>query len=490
MPDAPANGRRVRPTEPAEQRALTLARRPAEQEGGQHGDQREREQERPHDGHRDRHRHRPEELALDPLEGEDRHVHGHDDDDGERQRARDLERRVLDLAHDAVARRPPLGQVTEDVLGHDDGPVDDDPEVDGSQRKQVGRDPAEIHEDEREQERQRDREGDDEGRAQVVEEEREQHDDERGAFDEVAQHGGDGGLYQTVTTVIVVELDAGGQHALYLDQLLLHAFDHRVGVLALAHEDDALHEIVLVVTAEDTEADGVTDSHLADVADADRRALLGGHHHVGEVLGRAEQADATHHERVLTVAQVAAAGVGIVGGHRVEDLLEREVVAAQPAGIDGDLVLLDPTAPRHHVGHARDLPELALQHPVLKGLHLDERHRLRFERVAVDLADRAGQRPQPRLGVGWQLGPGDPLEHLLAGPVVVGAVGEEDVDVGEAEVGHRAQKGDAGDAVQLFLELNGDEPLDFLGGAARPDRDDVDLDVGDVGIGFDGQAVI
>src|SRR5207245_7186575 len=32
--------------------------------------------------------------------------------------------------------------------------------------------------------------------------------------------------------------------------------------------------------------------------------------------------------------------------------------------------------------------------------------------------------------------------------------------------------------------------LDFLGGAARPDRDDVDLDVGDVGIGFDGQAVI
>src|SRR5256885_10483923 len=38
---------------------------------------------------------------------------------------------------------------------------------------------------------------------------------------------------------------------------------------------------------------------------------------------------------------------------------------------------------------------------------------LRFERVAVDLADRAGQRPQPRLGVGWQLGPGDALEHLL-----------------------------------------------------------------------------
>src|SRR5439155_1534534 len=109
------------------------------------------------------------------------------------------------------------------------------------------------------------------------------------------------------------------------------------------------------------------------------------------------------------------------------------VVAAQPAGIDGDLVLLDPTAPRHHVGHARDLPELALQHPVLKRLHLDERHRLGLERVAINLADRAGQRPQPRLGVGWQLGPGDPPEHLLAGPAVVGAVGAEAVDGGDDE---------------------------------------------------------
>ena len=57
---------------------------------------------------------------------------------------------MLGLTDDAVAGRAPLGEVAENVLGHDHGAVDDDAEVDRAERKQVGRDAAEIHENERE----------------------------------------------------------------------------------------------------------------------------------------------------------------------------------------------------------------------------------------------------------------------------------------------------------------------------------------------------
>ena len=69
----------------------------------------------------------------------------------EGQRTGDLDRRVLHLADDARAGWAALAQVAHDVLGHDDGAVDDDPEVDRAQREQVRGDPAQVHEDEREQ---------------------------------------------------------------------------------------------------------------------------------------------------------------------------------------------------------------------------------------------------------------------------------------------------------------------------------------------------
>ena len=45
------------------------------------------------------------------------------------------------------------------------------------------------------------------------------------------------------------------------------------------------------------------------------------------------------------------------------------------------------------------------------------------------------------------------------------------------------------DAGERDLKRHGDLLLDLLGGAARPLRDDGDVVVGDVGIGFDGQVV-
>src|SRR5262249_18703191 len=163
---------------------------------------------------------------------------------------------------------------------------------------------------------------------------------------------------QDVAAVVGPELDAGRQKLLDLGQRELERVDDAPGVLALAHEDDPLHQVVVVVAPEDAQANGVADPDLADVPDAHRRPLLRGHHDVLDVAWAAEEADAAHGQRVLALGHVAATGVRVVGGDRVEYLLEGEVVAAQARWIDVDLVLLGAAAPRDDVGDAGDLAEL------------------------------------------------------------------------------------------------------------------------------------
>ena len=232
----------------------------------------------------------------------------------------------------------------------------------------------------------------------------------------------------------------------------------------------------------------MADAHRAEVAHAHRRPARRRHHDVLDVARGLDHADAAHGQRVLTPGDVGAARIGVVGGDGVEDLLEGEAVGAQARRVQRDLVLLDAAAPGNDVGDTRHLEELALEHPVLQGLQLDERHRRRPEGVAVDLADHARQRAESRARVSRHLGSRNPLLHLLARPVLVGAVGEEHADVGQPEQRRRAQEGDVGDPVQLLLELDRDEALDLLGGVTRPERDDFHGDVADVGIGLDGQA--
>ncbi len=137
---APGEGPCVGPPQPTQQGALPIRRGPPKQEARQHRDEGEGQEERADHGQGDGHRHGPEQLSLDALEREDGHVHRHDDQDREGEGPCDFHRRVLHLAHHPVPGHPALAQVPHDVLGHDHGAVHDDPEVDGAERKEIGRD--------------------------------------------------------------------------------------------------------------------------------------------------------------------------------------------------------------------------------------------------------------------------------------------------------------------------------------------------------------
>ncbi len=244
-----------------------------------------------------------------------------------------------------------------------------------------------------------------------------------------------------------------------------------------------------MVAAEHPQADLVADPNLGQVAEADGRAPLRRDDRVFDVARRLDQAEPADRQRVLTPGHVAAPRVRVARRGRVEDLLQREVVGTQPVRVDLDLVLLDAAAPRVDACNTGHLPELTLEHPVLQRLELDEGHRRGLEGVAVDLADDAGQRSEGRLGVGRNVRLPDAFEHLLPSPIVVGAVREHRADVGQPEDRNRPQKRQPGDPVQLLLDRDREMPLHLLGRMARPERDHVHLDVGDVRVGLDGKAI-
>ena len=97
-----------------------------------------------------------------------------------------LPRKPLRHAHDDAARAAPaprcaerLGQMTEDVLDHDDRGIHDQAEIDGADRQQIGRLAPQHHEADGEGQRERDRHADDHGAAQIAEERPLQQEDQQ-----------------------------------------------------------------------------------------------------------------------------------------------------------------------------------------------------------------------------------------------------------------------------------------------------------------------
>ena len=161
-------------------------------------------------------RHRTEDLAFDALHGEQRDECRDDDRGGEEHRPVDLQRADQDQAQPigparqaraiAAARRiaapPLLGQMLQqrlpvlrprleipiDVLDQDHRGIDDDAEIDGADRQQVGVLAAQHQDDDAEEQRERNVDADDDGAAQIAEEDPLDEEDQQAAEDEVVQH--------------------------------------------------------------------------------------------------------------------------------------------------------------------------------------------------------------------------------------------------------------------------------------------------------------
>ena len=187
-PQAQAEERLEEPVGQAVDERLLLRQPPRQAERGEHGHQGQRQDHRRRQREDDRQGHRPEELPLDPLEGEDRQVDDHDDELAEHRRLADLDGRVAD---DRQLRpvRAVVGQVPDAVLDHDDRAVDDQAEVDGPEAHQAPGDPDPLHHRDGEEHRERDGRGDDQAGPEVAQEGEQDGDDQDRPLEQVPLDG-------------------------------------------------------------------------------------------------------------------------------------------------------------------------------------------------------------------------------------------------------------------------------------------------------------
>ena len=295
-------------------------------------------------------------------------------------------------------------------------------------------------------------------------------------------------LHELRPVVVGHELHARRELVLQFLEAALHVLDGEARVEALRHLHDALHDGVVVVEAHDAGPRSLADVDVRDVADEHRAARPRDHDHAPDVVDAAQQADRSHEQGLVATPHDAAAGIAAARAQRAGHLVERESVLAQPLRIDAHLVFLHGAAEAHHLDDAHEAAQRRADHPVLQGTHLGRRHLGRcLHDVPEDLAHRIRQRPQRGRGTGRQRDALEFLHHLLAREVVVGPVGERHRHDREPEDRHRPHLRHPRDAVHLAFDRDRDRTLDLLRRLPRVLRDDLDLDVLDVGERLDRQ---
>jgi hypothetical protein len=205
--------------------------RTAKGQPGQARREQQRHGQRPHQGRPHGTGHGREQLVLDALEGEQRQIGGGDHAHAEEDGARHLQR-----GRDGIARRQGLVLLglaaAQNVLDHDHGAVDQNAEVDGSQRQQIGRDLGVMHEDKGQQQRHGNRQRHDQRRARAAQEQQQHQGHDDHAFGQGLAHGMRGALDQRGAVQIGHDLDVGRQQLLV--ELLHGGMDalQRLGGLA------------------------------------------------------------------------------------------------------------------------------------------------------------------------------------------------------------------------------------------------------------------
>ena len=221
--------------------------------------------------------------------------------------------------------------------------------------------------------------------------------------------------------------------------------------------------------------EGVRRADRRDAARAD--ALVG---------GLEEPARADHRAR----RELQQPGVERLGGD-LHDLVERDLLVAQPAGPDLDVHVLEPLAPDRDVRDAGHAEQARADLPVRRHRQVHQADGLRRQADLHDPARgrdglhherrRRPRRKRRRDGV-------EVLLDELARLAEVRAALEQQRDVRQLRDRLRADHLDARDAVQRVLERDGDELLDL--GRRQPEARGLQLDAGGRELGEDVHALV
>jgi hypothetical protein len=377
---ATLNARKTHPTITATLRApaqrahddrFGLLDMPGKQQCRENRRHRERRQQRTGQGVAIGARHRPEDLSFDALHREQRHECSHRDSRCEKHRLVDLQRADEDdpqplrptLARGSMAmhrcriiapiafsemlkQRLPLLvgglKVAKDILHHDHGGIDDDPEIDGAERQQVRILALKHEDDDGKEQRERDVGADDDGAPEIAQEYPLDEKYQQAAENEIMQNRMRSHPDQRTAIVIRDDLDPGRQAAIGVEffDLGLNPRNDIVGVLGSPHHHDGGCNIVVVISPPDSKPRNIADGNGCNVLDLDRKTVRLGQDNVldvldlvtlGDVVGAAaiDQSDTAYVDRLLPDRDLPAADIDIGIAERGDQLRDRDVVGFQ-----------------------------------------------------------------------------------------------------------------------------------------------------------------
>src|SRR5260370_41380740 len=106
----------------------------------------------------------------------------------------------------------------------------------------------------------------------------------------------------------------------------LNAPDGRQALLATAHQDDALDDVVVIILASDTEPRLVADSHLGDIAHTNWIAIRRSQHRVADVVDRTNKTNTTNDGGLGTDVDRIAADIDVAVIQHLQDLRQAQPV--------------------------------------------------------------------------------------------------------------------------------------------------------------------
>src|SRR5580704_4694149 len=250
-------------------------------------------------------------------------------------------------------------EIAKDVLDQNHRRIDDDAEIDGADRQQVGILAARRHDYDGEEQGKGNVDADNDGRAQVAQENPLDQEHQQAAEHQIVQDGTRRHVHQRAAVVVEHHLDAGRQCAVGVDFLNL-CFDlgqHFVGVLGAPHHDDRGRDVGLVVASGNAQPRHETDFDLGHVLDQDRYPVRLAEHDVFDigystalcqivVAAGIDQADASDVDRLLAHRDLTTADIDVGIAERRDDLRNGDVVGFELVEIDIDVELLGGAAPR------------------------------------------------------------------------------------------------------------------------------------------------
>src|SRR5208283_2144871 len=330
-------------------------------------------------------------MPLDPAQGEQGHEARDDDRRRKEDRAVDLRGRIGDdreparkfvmganpmhqiCIGDAYERA--LCQVPIDIFDHQHRGIDDQPEVDGADRQQVGRLATRYHEADSKRKRERYGSADDDGCAHVAQESPLHQEDQRDSEQHVVQHRMGRNVDEFAAIVNLLDADTRGKDARGIDLVDL-GFDAANGwqaFLSAAHQHDALHNVVLVVITCYSEAWLIAHGYRGDVAEQHGKAIARRQHGAANLVHRMNQPDPAHHGCLRPEIDGLAPDIDIAVVEGLQHLRQREPILDEARQVDRDLVSLGLAAPAVDVDHPWDRLESTLEYPVLDSLKVGYR---------------------------------------------------------------------------------------------------------------------